>query len=210
MHVWRFNKKGNPMDRVELIGKVHLETALLSGKGIQFVSIHHYLSRIFSQWIHQYPSKLSPYLIRQFPGQTQDPLANLYHQQHMEIYGGRLISVESDMRRAVRILKKGGSIVLLQDRFKMEAPPSKFLGRTIRASFGSVRLAELSDSILLPVIVTNKGWNRDWIIHFYPIIQSKGEKGRSELSECLEQMILTYPEAWEHWFRFLKLPKWSL
>ncbi|MEC9488467.1 MAG: lysophospholipid acyltransferase family protein [Halanaerobium sp.] len=187
---------------VAIKGKEQLERARAAGKGIILVTIHSPCFRIIQHWSNQQEG-LETWLIKHLfmqEDQARNRLARFLHQQQLEIYQGRILDGNKigDMKRAVRILAAGGSIIVCQDVGSSTAAPVRFMGRQKRYPLGASKLAEMGDAIILPLVITNRTETKDWLIHFWPTIEP-GDNSRQQLLDTMEEMILSYPEAWALW-----------
>lgn len=93
--------------------------------------------------------------------------------------------------------------MLFQDILNRKADPIDFLGYKVPNPLGAVRLAEMTDSLILPLITVNsfsfgKKTPR-WEIHFWNAIDCRNKETKKQLVSSLEEMIKTYPEAWGLW-----------
>jgi lauroyl/myristoyl acyltransferase len=199
--VWRFHSSLEAPKRLHIIDREYLDTARQTKRGLIFVSIHHHCLRLFCYWINQIDPTLQPYLVANEFAQRRRALHEFAMRACHTVFSGRFIPVNSDMRKTVRVLQQGGSILLLQDRIRPDAPLIPFLGYMVRNPLGAVRLAEMSDALIIPFITASRISfdKKKWSIHFWPHIDPRAGTTKARLIACLEQMVLNYPEVWQNW-----------
>ena len=201
--VWRFAQNLPVTKRLHIVHREYLEAARQEKRGIILVSIHHHYLQLFCRWINQFDPSLQPYIIANFIPEKRVALHIKAVCLCNHFFSGRLLQVGRDMRRAVHLLRSGKTLILLQDHLSSDASPIPFLGHMVRNPLGSIRLAEMTDSLIVPFVTTNTiatPFNKKkWAIHFWPQIDPREKQAMPQLISCLENMIHTYPEVWQNW-----------
>jgi len=114
--------------------------------------------------------------------------------------------------KLLRVLQEGGIIALQGDRLTFDSgTPVTFFGHEARFPKGPVKLALLSDSIVLPVFIPITGYKSYAIVVEEPICMDTGEGVTNELKtnlqkiiKILEKYISRYPTQW-----FTFMPFWE-
>jgi lauroyl/myristoyl acyltransferase len=198
LHILRL-KKELPIQKILAIKNEHyLQECQRQNRGTLLISVHHYYCILFLHWINQ---QRKPYLLKSFESPKAPNLHRLVQDRHHEVFQGRLLDIRKNLLKAARILQKGGTVLLLQDLLHRKAEPIQFLGKPRRNPLGSVRLAEMTDSLILPVVTTH---NPDpskqlWMSHFFEPIDPRNGNTKAKVIQALEKIITTYPESWSEW-----------
>ena len=103
------------------------------------------------------------------------------------------------MRKAVRILKGGGAVIITQDNVDQSLPPTMFMGKKLHGPFGAARLAEITDSLILPVIVAPVFHRVGWTILMRPPVDPRLGSTKDGLVRSLEELVSSCPEVWDYW-----------
>jgi lauroyl/myristoyl acyltransferase len=74
----------------------------------------------------------------------------------------------------------------------------EFQGELVRMPLGSLRLAQMSDALILPALVTNQIslFSKKWKISFWQPIDPLKNGGKEEILQAMEEMIALSPENW--------------
>lgn len=169
-----------------------------SGRGILLVSIHTLYSRLLLYWLNQPERGWNPYLVKRFPGRKDKGRAAYLHRHHDSLFGERLIDSGPGIIKAARVLRSGGMVLIAQDVFTVGPAPAIFLGRSVPMPLGAARLAEMTDSLILPVLAAQKsGWKT--LIRFWPPIDPRDGGAREKILAVMEEMVTAYPAVWEFW-----------
>lgn len=197
--IWyaKFGLLSKVTKKITLQNPEYLDQARHSGRGLILVTIHSPYFRLLQLWINQFDFGWEPYLIKNFPtGQALEPY--ILHEQQKKIFQTRLIDSHKPLQ-AARILAKGGTVLLAQDVLVKNIEPVNFLGKQLKNPLGALRLAEKTDSVILPVIMVDTGGLNRWKIHFGPLIDPSVGESKQKLLQTMEEIILQYPETWESW-----------
>jgi KDO2-lipid IV(A) lauroyltransferase len=114
--------------------------------------------------------------------------------------------------RLLRVLQAGGIVALQGDRLTFDRGiPVSFFGREALFPKGPVKLALVSDSIVIPVFIPMTGYKAYEIIVERPVFMDTGDGATGELKTnlqkiitILEKYISRYPTQW-----FTFMPFWE-
>ena len=180
--VWRFKRDVAVVNRVQVFHEERLQQCRREKRGLILVSVHHYYMGLFFYWANQVVPKLEPYLVANFWLQRRPRLHTFLYRGHQRLFNGRLIHIGQDMRKAVRILQDKGTLILLQDHLQKDAPLVEFLGHRVPNPLGAARLAEMTDSLILPFIAKNEIHSKKkWSIHFQAPIDPRERMTKQKL-----------------------------
>jgi lauroyl/myristoyl acyltransferase len=186
----------------------YFDFCLQQKRGVIFISVHQYYNFLLFFWLNRHNPQTTPYFIKKFFPERAAHVHGFLHQKILAIFNGRVILASKDMRKTVELLKEGKSILVFQDSLLEEMAPHQFLGRPFKNVLGSVRLAEITHALLLPVMATNNvgkdASQGKWKIHFWKPIDPKEGGTKEKVLSSLEEMVSTYPESWERWDLLLK------
>ncbi len=191
-------------------GMEHLEKALASGKGVIFLATHlgnwelgSLKLALTDRKIHVvYSPDSSPLLESQ-----RSFLRRADGVQEVPLREGGFSSL-----RLLRVLQDGGIVALQGDRLTFDSGiPVAFFGHEALFPKGPVKLAMVSDSIILPVFIPMTGYKSYEIIVEQPLVMATGAGGTDELKtnlrktiRILEKYIDRYPTQW-----FTFMPFWE-
>jgi KDO2-lipid IV(A) lauroyltransferase len=114
--------------------------------------------------------------------------------------------------KLLRVLQEGGAVALQGDRLTFDSgTPVTFFGHEALFPKGPVKLALVSDSIVLPVFIPMTGYKAYRIIVEEPIAMERGDSSSGELktnlnkiTKILEKYVSRYPTQW-----FTFMPFWE-
>jgi len=195
--IWRWKLKvsaKNLNKYVNIVNETYFKNALAAGRGVILVSAHTFAFHLFQLWINLSYRPQKPYLIKDFP----EFEADLLHQRQLAIFQGRLINSRTGIIRAVRILQDNGLVILCQDVERKTAEPVLFLGKEKKYPLGAARLAEITDALLLPVIIAGDIGSGKQTIYFQPPLDPEDGELKLRLLRALEEMTLRHLKEWEY------------
>ena len=191
-------------------GIEHVETALGSGRGVVFLATH------LGNWelgslklccrdrkIHVVYSPDSSSLL----GSQLSYLRHADGVQEVPLKAGNFSSL-----KLLRILQEGGVVGLQGDRLTFDSGVAiPFFGHDALFPKGPVKLALVSDSIVIPIFIPITGYKAYTIIVEEPVIMDRSSSSSDELKTnllkiitILEKYISAYPTQW-----FTFMPFWE-
>ena len=174
-YVWRYKaddlRDVPAMLRVE--GREHLDAARRTGRGLILVTLHGPEFRLLQHWVNQADPDWRPYLVKYIPGPDVMDRDRLIHQEQERIFAGRLLDIGFGIRQAIKVLRAGGTILITQDTVSRDAAPVRILGRPFRNTLGAARLAELTDAVILPVVVAPALGRPRWVLRFWLLLDPR-------------------------------------
>jgi lauroyl/myristoyl acyltransferase len=191
-------------------GIENIEKALDSGRGVVFLATH------LGNWelgslklscrdrkIHVVYSPDSSSLL----GSQLSYLRSAESVQAVPLKAGNFSSL-----KLLRILQEGGIVGLQGDRLTFDSGvPVTFFGHDALFPKGPVKLALVSDSIVLPIFIPITGYKSYTIIIEEPVIMDRSNSTSDELKtnldkiiKILEKYISAYPTQW-----FTFMPFWE-
>lgn len=198
---------------VEIKGLFHLEKALAQGKGVVLVSGHIGNWELAGIWLGK-----KGYPINVIGAPQEDHRLNNLLLQLREKYSIQTIFKGFSFRKAIECLKNGQivGIMLDQDGGK-KGCLVPFLGFPARTSVGPVRLAQKTNSWIVPfIMVRQRSFPHHHRLEFFPGFKVEEDSNNpllDALHQCnnfLSSWIKQYPDQWmyegwlyERWITFV-------
>ena len=193
-----------------ITGMEYLERALTSGKGVVLLASHLGNWELGSLKLSLKGKKLHVVFSPDSSSLLESQRSFLRYAdgvQEVPLREGGFSSL-----KLLRVLQEGGIIALQGDRLTFDSgTPVTFFGHEARFPKGPVKLALVSDSIVLPVFIPITGYKSYAIVVEEPIYMETGEGVTNELKtnlqkiiKILEKYISRYPTQW-----FTFMPFWE-
>ena len=180
--------------KVSVFDAENLETALQYRSGIILVTVDIYSFPVLAFWLNQIlQNRRKLYLLKGAPEPIPDP-------NWMTFQKRLLYNIENNkIRKVASILQSQQAVLTLIQKKESGLTPFYLFGRRMMINLDIIDLARRTNSIILPVIMTNSLWGNKRLVRFWPVIQPDAETAEVELTSTIEAMIKTYPEAWTQW-----------
>jgi len=193
-----------------ITGVENLERALSSGKGVILLATHLGNWELGSLKLTLRDKKIHVVFSPDSSSLLESQRSFLRHAdgvQEVPLRDGRFSSL-----KLLRVLQEGGVVALQGDRLTFDSGVAvTFFGHAALFPKGPVKLAQVSESIVLPVFIPITGYKSYEIIVETPLYMETGEGVTDELKTnlqkiitILEKYISRYPTQW-----FTFMPFWE-
>lgn len=194
--IWRWSldiKDPSINKLVRVKGEDYFKDALGSGRGIILVSVHTFSFHLFQLWIGLNYGSYQPYLIKEYKKDQY-----IIGERQQKIFQGRLLHSDTGLFKAVKVLKNKGLIILCQDVERKTAESIDFLGKERRYPLGAARMAEMTDALIVPVIIAGDFFSWNHVVHFWPPLDPRNGFLKPGVVQAMEEMVMKYLGDWEN------------
>lgn len=162
---------------------VHIARA--GGRGVIFVSVHSNYAQVSLSWFYRTINSEGWTIHAVSSDATQEAYRRVFQS---------VLPSSTGLHKAARVLKRGEGLVLLQDIFADDGVPIRLYDRVVPIRLGAARLAQMTDSLILPYIALSR--RGKGMIHWWPPIDPREGDVENALVEAMAGMIHTYPRSW--------------
>lgn len=192
-------KGGGLIDRIEVRGREHYDTARAMGKGIIFLTGHcGNWELVALAYARLFKEPLSVVARRQ-----NNPYLNTMVERMRQHYDNTVIYKDNALRNMIAVIRKNGTVGLLVDQtvFPEEGYLIDFLGRPAWASKAPVLLARKTGVPIVPAFIHREEGRH--VIDIYPALQFDGDDSEQgwrddvkTYSRMIEKYIVAHPTQW--------------
>lgn len=180
---------------VTSIDEEHVRQARVCGRGVIFVSFHSIFPHVSQSWFYNAVHE-EDWPIHAVTWTRTDTTLHTFNRVFSSV-----IFTPEQILKAARALHRGEAIVLMQDVLNDGGTPIAIFDRSARFQLGAARLAQMTDSVILPYTALMR--HGKGAVRWWPVIDPRDCDVASRLSEAMATMIHAHPSSWKRLTRFL-------
>jgi len=187
------------IDRIQITGSEHLQSAVMEGKGVVLLQAHFTVADLSASVMCQHYQAYAVY------GTSKNELFGSMLRYRRERYMQAMIE-NRDIRSMIRLLKKGALIWYSPDQsvpVHHGGIAVEFFNQPALTTPGTARIAAITGATVIPMVPTRIDAQGKYRITFYPPFDLSGlnsEQATAEVNKLFESQVREQPEQyfWMH------------